>query len=165
MIIIVFGLPGSGKSYFASRLGLKLGATYLSTDELRLKILPKRTYTEKEKRDVYDAMLEMMKQTIPGIKTIVLDGTFYKESLRSRFEVEADKSGQKIFYIEVTAPERTIKERLEKPRINSEANYEVYLKLKNEFEPVTKDHLSLNSSEENIDSMIQKAIHYIDAHK
>ncbi len=164
MVIVVFGLPGSGKSFFATRLASKLDATYVSTDELRLKLFLTRTYSDREKLAVYDAMLNIMILAISDEKTIVLDGTFYKESLRNKFEVEANKLGEKLIYFEVTAPEKSIEDRLDKPRVNSEANFDVYLKLKDEYEPLTKDHLVLVSTE-NIDSMLQKALNYIDAHR
>ncbi len=165
MVIIVFGLPGSGKSYFASRLAAKLDGLYLSTDELRLKLFPKRTYSDAEKLEVYDAMLGMMADAIPEQKTIVLDGTFYKASLRNKFEHTVKQLSDKIIYIEVTAPEMSIEQRLEKPRKNSEANFDVYLKLKQETEPLSKEHLVLVSSNDNIDAMLREAIHYLDTHR
>jgi len=35
MIIIVFGLPGSGKSYFASKLAERINARYINSDVIR----------------------------------------------------------------------------------------------------------------------------------
>jgi predicted kinase len=165
MVIIVFGLPGSGKSYFASRLAAKLDALYLSTDELRLTMFSNRTYSDTEKLAVYKAMLNKMMDGISGKKTIVLDGTFYKTSIRLPFEQAAQQSGEKLLYIEVTAPEEKIEERLEKPRVNSEANYDVYKKLKAVAEPLGLGHLVLDSAHDNIDAMLQKAIHYIDTYR
>ncbi|MEP6796471.1 MAG: AAA family ATPase [Saprospiraceae bacterium] len=164
MVIIVFGLPGSGKSYFASRLAAKLEAKYVSTDELRMKMFSKRTYSDEEKMAVYDAMLTIMADPISMEKPIVLDGTFYKEVLRNKFEQKVKELKGKIIFIEVTAPEESIEERLEKPRINSEANFDVYLKLKEMTDPFLKKHLVLISSNNNIDAMLGEAIHYIDTH-
>lgn len=165
MVIIVFGLPGSGKSYFASRLASKLNALYVSTDELRFKLFPKRTYSDAEKLEVYNAMLNIMADAIPGQKTIVLDGTFYKASLRHNFEMKAQELKEKITYIEVTAPQDSIEERLERPRENSEANFDVYLKLREVTEPLLKGHLVLVSSNNNINAMLTEAIHYLDTLK
>ncbi|MFZ1677728.1 MAG: ATP-binding protein [Saprospiraceae bacterium] len=165
MVIIVFGLPGSGKSYFASRLAAKLNGLYVSTDELRLKLFPIRTYSDAEKLEVYDAMLNIMSDAVPEQKPIVLDGTFYKASLRNKFEQKVKELHEKIIYIEVTAPENSIEERLEKPRKNSEANFDVYLKLKQVTEPLFKEHLVLISSNDNIDAMLREAIQYLDTYK
>ncbi len=61
VIVIVFGLPGSGKSYFASRLAEMLKAEYINSDIVRKQLLTQKTYSEKEKLSVYDSMLEKMK--------------------------------------------------------------------------------------------------------
>jgi predicted kinase len=165
MVIIVFGLPGSGKSYFASRLAADLKALYVSTDELRLKLIPKRKYTDAEKALVYDSVEAMMADALRDKKPIVLDGTFYKESLRKKFEHTAGKFNEKIIYIEVTAPEGIIEDRLKQPRQYSEADYAVYLLLKKQFEPLLQDHLVLISSNNTISSMLRKAVRYIKTFK
>lgn len=165
MVIIVFGLPGSGKSYFATRLAEKLQAIYVSTDETRLKLFSKRKYTDAEKFTVYDAMLTEMTDVLHNKLTIVLDGTFYTDALRKKFDEAAGKLKAKIIYIEVTAPEDLIAARLKKPRLYSEAHFDVYLKLKEIAEPLLQEHLVLKSSNKNISSMLRKAIHYIETQR
>ena len=61
-----------------------------------------------------------------------------------------------------TAPEDIIKDRLLSPRVYSEADYDVYLKLKKSAEPLTRDHLVLVSTNNNIVSMLHEALHYIE---
>jgi predicted kinase len=161
MVIIVFGLPGSGKSYLASRLAQQLEAVYVNSDELRIKLLAKRSYSDAEKMRVYEAMIDAMTEALSHKKAILLDATFYKASLRDQFEHVADTFKEKIMYIEVTAPEKLIKERLKKPRQFSEATWEVYQKLKADFEPLQEKHLVLTSSDNNISSMLRKAVQYI----
>lgn len=161
MVIIVFGLPGSGKSYFASRLAARLNARYVNSDELRLQLLPKRTYSDAEKLLVYEAMLAAMAAAITEHKTIVLDATFYKKAIRKTFELKAASLQETIIYIEVTAPEDIITERLAKPRNFSEADIAVYHKLKQEFEPLQQQHLVLVSSNNDIEPSIQQALEYI----
>lgn len=164
MVIIVFGLPGSGKSYFAARLAARLNARYVNSDELRLRLLPKRTYTDAEKLLVYEAMLAAMETAINEQQTIVLDATFYKEAIRKRFERKAASLQQTIIYIEVKAAEDIIAERLAKPRKVSEADFAVYQKLKLEFEPLQQQHLLVLSSNNDIEPSLQQAIEYINQH-
>lgn len=161
MVAIVFGLPGSGKSYFASRLAAKLNAVYLSTDVLRKKLFSKSSYTEAEKMLVYDAMLTALSEALIVNNPVVMDGTFYKALLRTKFEEKAAQYSEQIIYIEVAADENLIENRLNLPRQYSEANFEVYLKLKEAFEPLLNSHLTLNSSNDNIDLMLTKAIEHI----
>jgi predicted kinase len=161
MVIIVYGLPGSGKSYFASRLAMQLEAEYVNSDEIRVKLLSERTYTEGEKLKVYEEMVRAMAAALAAHNPIVLDATFYKRSIRRKFEHKASMFKEKIIYIEVTAPEDIIEDRLKVPRIYSEADFDVYLKLKGVAEPLREKHLVLESSNNNIGSMLHEAIRYI----
>ena len=165
MVIIVFGLPGSGKSYFASRLAQQLGALYVNSDQVRLQLIADRNYSETEKLQVYDMMLSAMAIAISQQKDIVLDATFYKQSIRTMFEERAAILQESILIIEVTAEEEIIRERVSKPREFSEADFDVYLKLKTIAEPLEQDHLVLHSTNHNIDEMLQDATKYIKSKK
>ena len=90
MIIIVFGLPGSGKSYFASKLAKRLEAKYVSSDVVRKQLFTVRKYTGEEKTKVYDVMNKEMKEAIQQGKDIVLDATFYKGRIRNKFKETAE---------------------------------------------------------------------------
>ena len=85
MIVIVLGLPGSGKSYFASRLAEVIQADYINSDEIRKGMFSKRIYSEQEKGAVYDAMLEKMKTLVKLNKDLVIDATFQREDSRQLF--------------------------------------------------------------------------------
>src|SRR5579859_1631330 len=113
MIIIVLGLPGSGKSYFASRFAKLIHADYINSDRVRKSIFPVRSYSEKEKTSVYNEMLELMRRAIRQGKDLVLDATFYKNDVRKRFNDEARGD---IVFIEIAAEETVIKERLKQKR-------------------------------------------------
>lgn len=160
MIIIVMGLPGSGKSYFAAQLASMIKATYINSDKERKKLLSIRTYTENEKSFVYDAMLEKMKGLIKKNKKVVLDATFYKDEIRQKFINEADGKVP-VFLIEVKASEAIVRERLKETRPDSEADFEVYKKIKKQWEPLETDHLILRSTNDNIKNMLQKALDYL----
>ena len=49
MIVIVFGLPGSGKSYFASHLASMINADYINSDKVRRTMFDTRTYQKRKK--------------------------------------------------------------------------------------------------------------------
>lgn len=160
MIIIVFGLPGSGKSYFASRLAKVMHANYVNSDKVRKEIFEKRVYSEQEKRAVYNEMLEQMKEAARQKKNLVLDATFHKKDTREMFVEEMkDKGG--ILFIEVQADENIIRERLKKPRLYSEADFEIYKLIYRQNEPLDEPHLILKSTDNNIDQMLRKASEYL----
>jgi len=115
MVVIVFGLPGSGKSYFAERLAKKLNADYVNSDRLRKEMIAVRTYSEQEKAVVYNVMLEKMKETIKQKKSIVLDATFHNIKTR-KLITKAAKEKDRICFIEITADENLTRQRLKRHR-------------------------------------------------
>ena len=160
MIIVVFGLPGSGKSYFASRLAVAINGMYINSDRVRKDMLTKRSYSEKEKRSVYNEMLSQLLQVRKQNKDVVLDATFYKNEIRKMF---IDKAGENepIRFIEVIADESLTRERLTEVREDSEADYDIYKKIREEWEPMNEPHLVLKSTNDNINEMLNKATDYL----
>lgn len=158
MVILVMGLPGSGKSFFAERLAQKINAEYYNSDGLRKKMFAERTYSDSEKEKVYEALLRKMQEATNEGKDVVLDATFYKEKIRESFITH---SKGRIAFIEVWAKEQLKEERLKKIRQDSEADLEVYRLLKRQWEPVKQPHLTLQSTNENIDAMLQKAENFL----
>lgn len=160
MTIVVFGLPGSGKSFFAQKLAEKMDAGYVNTDRLRRELFEERSYTEREKSIVYEKMLDEMKRHTRENKNLVLDGTFHKRKTREMFTNEI-KGRKQIIFIEIKADDDVIRERLKKPRQYSEADFEVYKLIRQQNEPMEEPHLILQSTNKNIETMIRKATDYL----
>ena len=160
MIVIVFGLPGSGKSYFASKLSTLINADYINSDRVRKQMLDKRTYSLNEKLSVYHRMLLQMKEFLKQKRNLVLDATFYKNEIRKKFMGDAELKGG-ITFIEVTADESLIIERLKIPRMDSDADFEVYKVIEEQWEPMYEPHLILRSTNDNIAEMLQKTTNYL----
>lgn len=160
MIVIVFGLPGSGKSYFASHLASAINAEYLNSDQVRRTMFDRSTYSKKEKLAVYNEMLAQTRQAVSQKKNLVLDATFYKNDIRERFLKEAENSTA-IIFIEIRAGEHLIKQRLKRPRKYSEADLKVYQKIKKQWEPLKEPHLLLHSTDDNIRDMLEQTAEYL----
>jgi predicted kinase len=159
IIVIVFGLPGSGKSYFARLLAERMNMAYINSDLLRKKKFSRRTYSENEKLQIYSEMLEEMKRAVKQHKSLVLDATFYKNNIRQSFVREAGSA--RVLFMEVRAEESTIKERLKETRTDSEADLKVYTIIKKEWEPLPEEHLILHSTNGNIEELLDRAMDYI----
>lgn len=154
------GLPGSGKSYFATRLAKALHAAYINSDRVRKTMIAQRTYSLKEKQSVYNEMLTQMRQALKEKKDVLLDATFYKHSIREKFMDEARDAGGVIF-IEVKAGESLICERLKQAREDSEADLNVYKIIKAQWEPLREKHLILQSTNDNINDILHTTIDYL----
>ena len=160
MIIVVTGLPGSGKSFFASRLATAIHAGYISSDRLRKKMIERRTYSTGEKELVYDEMLKQVHKAVKQNKSLVLDATYYKAETRNKFREEIKDAGT-IVIIEIIAGEALIKARMQSPREDSEADFTVYKAIQQQWEPIKEQHLILQSTNDNIESMLKTAINYL----
>jgi predicted kinase len=164
MVVIVFGLPGSGKSYFASKLAKKIKADYVNSDRLRKEMFKKRTYSEEEKEAVYLKMLDTMKEAVDQNRNVILDATFHTKETRQPFMKEMKTKGG-IYFIEITTSENITRERLKRKRRYSEADFKVYKIISIENEPLKKPHLVLQSTNSNIKEMLGKAVNYLENKK
>ena len=145
MLILVCGLPGTGKTTLAERIAKEHNAIHLNTDIIRRKYLKERTYSEEEKKMIYDKLFSETEESLKESKTVVLDGTFYKKELRKK----ATDIAKEYTIIECVLDEEILKKRLGKRamcNVASEANYDVYLKVKEQFEPIEEKHLVIDTS-------------------
>ena len=158
---MVSGLPGSGKSYFASRLALRLGAHYITSDRTRKAMDRMGRYTFEDKLMVYEQMVVLARDALQLGNDMVVDATFYRQSFRELFFKLADEFHQPIYLMEVVADEAVVKERLLRPRRESEADYNVYLHIKSQFENFEEPHLVLQSVNGTADHNLEIALEYI----
>lgn len=158
MIVLVFGLPGSGKSYFSSRLAKKINAEYLISDIIRKELFPVRNYSESEKSEVYKALLKQAQEAGNRGRDVVIDATFYTNKIRVQF---ISNCVGKVNLIEVWADEKIIRDRLKTERPYSEADFKIYNLIKQHWEPCNLPHLKLKSTNDNINVMLERALNYL----
>lgn len=161
MIIMVMGLPGSGKTYFARHLSERLGILYLGSDQTRKEITAMGKYSVRDKQNVYDEMRSRAEQHLQLGEPVILDATFYKEGLRLPFEILAKNKGIPLVKLWVEAPVEVIKERVSSQREDSDADFAVYEKLAADFEPPSAPYLKLISTQDNLYSMLTEAVQYL----
>jgi predicted kinase len=161
MIVVVFGLPGSGKSYFAQALAAHLNCPLISSDATRKQLSLRGKYDDKTKNDVYLQMLFLLEVNINNANSVVLDATFYKTRIRNQFKEKAMALAEAIHFIEIRADENTLRARVSRKRQESEADLDAYLKVKQEFEPLEDDHLVLYSDLQQLEQMLAIALEYL----
>jgi predicted kinase len=161
MVIVVFGLPGTGKTFFSEKLAEKTGAVHLNTDIIRIKMGKKGVYDEQTKNLIYANMLEQAADYLGNGRDVILDGTFLRQEQRKQVHEIAKAKRQQIFFIEILADEKVVEERLKEKRKFSEADLEIYRKLKKEHEPFTGNRLMIWTDREDLEIMLMKAEKYI----
>jgi hypothetical protein len=157
MLVLIAGLPGTGKSTIAMHLARRLRATVLRTDVIRKQLFPEPKYTEEEKELVYRVTFLIAEYLLRAERNVILDGTFYKRSLRERVYQLAKAMKTKLIIVECCAPEAVVKQRMEmrakKKNIPTDADFEVYKKIRDQFEPLQRPRVIVDTSnplEENL---------------
>ena len=161
-LVVVFGLPGTGKTTFARALSQELGWMHLNTDVIRASLGMREQYDEKTKAFIYQKMQDLAETALKERKGLVLDGTFYREILRDSFRELAGRHGIPIKWIEVGSAEDIVRARVSKKRPFSEADFEVYRKIREAFDPLHEPCLRVYSDREELPTMIQNAVIFID---
>ena len=158
MIVIVFGLRGSGKSYFAQQLAQMLHAEYIGSDVVRKELFKTPSYSTEEKNLVYNEMMKrMMSEAFE--KEIVIDTTFSNSKTRQNFTEKAKKFSS-VFTIEIAKEKDLTKQRSLSPQQDN-ANFEVYKKIKPSHQTYNDEHLVLRSTQNNLTDMLDETSDYL----
>ncbi len=164
MLIIICGLPGSGKSSLSRRLKRILPAIHLNTDKVRKEVFPNPKYTEQEKKMVYDEIVNQTEKQLLKKRNVIVDATFYSKKYRQRVINVARDTKTKYYVIKCILSEEMIKKRLEMRGKRgtgvSDADYEIYLKVKEKFESIEEKHLEVDCSLEG-EEQVKKAMDYL----
>jgi predicted kinase len=160
MLILVSGLPGSGKSTFATALAATHGYLHLNSDAMRKNMGLMGRYDLFSKLKVYQALMEQTADALPD-DSVIVDSTFFLATVRNSFYNIAFKKKVDLFIFSIVADEEVIKERTAKKRRDSEADFEVYKKIKAEFEFIKKGFLQLRSDKLSVDEMVAIANQYL----
>ena len=152
MIVVVSGLPGTGKTTVARGLGSELNAPVLTTDEIRKAGSKYPEYTRRKKQGIYEKMFRTANDLLSEKEIIILDGTFFKIELRERaFQLGIDHD-MCVFILETLCDEDVVKDRIEKrfqaDEDASEADFKVYKIIQSQFEPIQKPHFRLRTENE-----------------
>ena len=162
-LIIITGLPGTGKTTIATALSERISAAHFNTDMLRTELGLRGQYDQETKAQVYAVLLDRARDTLRGGNTVIIDGTFYQAKLRYRFKQLATSEGISVHWIELWADTEVIRTRVSKKRAYSEANFDVYQKIKAMYEPIQDPHLHLRSKDTNLEYLIEEILSYLDS--
>jgi predicted kinase len=152
VLVMVSGLPGTGKSFFSRKLAERLACTILESDEIRKKLFPSPTYSPAENAMVFAVINRQMDELLQKGASVILDATNLKEKHRKSVYDVAEKNGAKLIIVQVDAPPELVKERLKArgkhpdTQDKSDANWSIYRKMKPGAEKISRPHFNVNSA-------------------
>ncbi|MEO0072488.1 MAG: AAA family ATPase [candidate division WOR-3 bacterium] len=175
LLIMIMGLPGSGKTYIAQRLAKEIFAHYLSTDIIRKELTNtpieehrfegygKGIYRSEISQKTYAELYRRSYNYLSCGISCVVDGTFAWESSRIELQDIATKTGAQFFIVHCNCPEKIILARLKRrPQVFSvsDATEEIYFRIRDYFEPVRdrQNYLEINTAKpvrENLTKIIK----------
>lgn len=163
MLLLITGLPGAGKTTLARALAARTGALQLNSDVLRRELGLRGHYRPEDKNQVYERLLARARAALLAGQNVVVDSTFFLESIREPFRRLATACRVPLYWVEVQAQEHHIRERLQHPRPDSEADAAVFEKIKMAYEPLPEPHLVLHTDELPLDALVEAVQEYLQA--
>lgn len=150
VLVVVSGLPGTGKSYFCRRLAERLPSVTLESDALRRVLFPWPSYSLPESARLFKTIRFLIEKLLKKGVSLILDATNLSERYREYFYSIAGRLEVKLILVRVEAPPSVVKERLRARHKNleekSDADWEVYRKMKHSVEKISRKHYAVDTS-------------------
>jgi len=148
--VAVSGLPGSGKSYFCSKLAERLPFAILESDALRKVLFSNPDYSVKESQRLFRAVHSLIEKLLERGVSLILDATNLSEQNREYLYSIAERLGVGLVMVRVEAPDEVVRQRLESrqenPESNSDADWMIYQRMKSSVEKIRRKHYVVDTS-------------------
>ena len=152
VFIAVSGLPGTGKSYFCSKLAERISFIILESDSLRKVLFSSPGYSLKESSRLFRAVHRLIERLLKKGIPLILDATNLSERHREYLYSIADRLGVKLVLVRVEAPPEVVKERLKTRQGNvgnkSDADWAVYQKMKTSAQKIRRRHYVVDTTQD-----------------
>lgn len=146
-IIVMCGLPATGKSTVARALAAPLGATVLRTDEIRKHLAgvastargDESLYTNEVTDRTYAQLASQTRKLITAGRSVVADATFASSRRRKALIQIARDGGVPWAVVHTTASDQTVRRRMAARATDrcevSDADWVVYQRMREHFQP------------------------------
>ena len=148
-LIVLSGLPGSGKSHLAREIARRYPIAVLESDALRKALVERHALLER-----------LLLRRIP----VLFDATNLKEIHRRPLYDIAERTGARLLVIEVRAAEDLVRRRMESrlaagnPLDRSDATLEVYEMMRREAEPIEEPHIVVDSATGDVGGAMERIL-------
>lgn len=150
-LLVLVGLPATGKTHIATELQRRTGAVLLESDAVRGLLFRQRRYTRSESRRLFGAIHAAIDALLSDGVPVILDATNVAEAERRPLYALAEQRNAKLILARVTAPSDVARERLARragEETHSEADMRVYERMLSRNEEIRRPHHVIDTSKE-----------------
>lgn len=152
VLILMSGLPGSGKSYLSEQVCAQLPCIIIESDRVRKVLFAQPTYTAEESAIVHRACQELMRRLLKRGVRVIFDATNLLEFQRELLYSLAGRCGALLLIVHTVAPEDVIRKRLEQRQATggsaSDADWRVYQRMSQSEQTIRRSHLRIDTSQD-----------------
>jgi predicted kinase len=155
VLVMLCGLPGSGKSHLARSLAEVLPFVIVESDQVRKLLFPECDYSGEESRWVHRTCHALMTKLLRKGVRVIYDATNLHERHRELVYRLADGEEVKLIIVKAVAPEEVAYERLQSRREGdvdvegvSDADWEVYRRMERKVEPIGRNYVVVDTSQD-----------------
>lgn len=168
MVIVMAGLPGTGKTTLAHKLAMAIGAVVLSKDAIRAAAFPDRVRDYSTEQN--DLAMEMVYLAMTYIHRrfpdppIIIDGrTFSRQRQVARLLQVTDCLATPVRWIECVCDEEMARQRLaiEHPQA-ANRDFELHHDLKGIAEPLAAERLTVDTGRLDLEETVRRCLDYLE---
>jgi predicted kinase len=154
VIIMLIGLPGTGKSYLASKLAERLPFMIVESDAVRKELFPTPSYSPGESAAVFKVIHYIIGDLVHNKTSVIFDATNLEEKHRKTIYHIGENNEAKVILVNLEAPPDIVKNRLESRERKqetgdfSDATWAVYQKMKKTVNKISRPHFNVNTAED-----------------
>lgn len=153
-LVILIGLPGSGKSHFGRRLAGRYPLAILDSDALRSVLYESPRHTVQEHARLFPALQVLMRRLLARGVPVLLDATNLKESNRKPLYRLAKEAGARLAIVRLWAPLAVMRARLAErdaarnPLDRSTAGREVLERMRRDYQRPRRPYFVVDTSKD-----------------
>jgi len=151
-LIIISGLPGTGKSYFSKRLAERVPFLVLESDALRKTLFSLPSYTPRESAQLFRTIHRLLRELLSKGIPVILDATNLSERSREQLYNIADRLDVRLILVRVEAPPDVVYRRLESRTRDSEnmsdADWAVYCRMRSSVDKIRRNNYVIDTSQD-----------------
>lgn len=155
VLVMLSGLPGTGKSHLARRLTEVLPFVIIESDRVRKLLFPECEYTGEESYWVHRTCHALMSKLLESGVRVIYDATNLHERHREMVYRLAERASAKLLIVKTVAPQQVVEDRLRRRYVEgspdeetSDADWTVYRRMAGQVDPIGRNYVVVDTTED-----------------